>query len=78
MHGEAPPPFDKEEAGLTTKTTQKMIYTCRYDSLGHPRTVHYSDRHAFSCAVYSIVHFLLQDSISIKPTLHYTGEYGKY
>ena len=27
MHGEAPPPFDGEEAGLVTKTIWKMIYT---------------------------------------------------
>ena len=27
MHGEAPPPFDGEEAGLATKTTQKIICT---------------------------------------------------
>ena len=25
MHGEAPPPFDGEEAGLATKTTRTMI-----------------------------------------------------
>ena len=30
MHGEAPPPFDGEEAGLTTKTTQMMIYIYTY------------------------------------------------
>ena len=32
MHGEAPPPFDGEEAGLMMKTMQKMIYTCTYRS----------------------------------------------
>ena len=40
MHGEAPPPFDGEEAGLATKTTRKMIHTYIYidvyDILGHP------------------------------------------
>ena len=36
MHGEAPPPFDGEEAGLVTKTTGKMIYI-HVDT--YPRTV---------------------------------------
>ena len=44
MHGEVPPPFDVEEAGLMTKTTQKMIY----DNLGHPKTVRANPEHTSS------------------------------
>ena len=52
MHGEAPPPFDGEEAGLATKTTRMMI--CTYNMyvvyryigiMGHPGTVHGNPGH---------------------------------
>ena len=40
MHGEAPPSFDEEEAGLAINTKQKMILCIdTYDILGHPRTL---------------------------------------
>ena len=43
MHGEAPTPFDGEEAGLATKTiyAEDDTYICidAYDILGHPGTL---------------------------------------
>ena len=60
MHGEAPPPFDGEEAGLATKTTRKMIctYICMWyiGIMGHPGTVHGDPGHTSSkselCSTY--------------------------
>ena len=44
MHGEALPTLDGEEAGLATKTTQKMIYTMiSWDIPGQSMAVLVSD-----------------------------------
>ena len=55
MHGEAPPPFDGEEAGLATKTTAEddmhiyMYVVYRYIGImGHPGTVHGNPGHTSS------------------------------
>ena len=45
MHGEAPPPFDGEEAGLVMKTMRKVICIDAYYILRHPRTVRGSPGH---------------------------------
>ena len=43
MHGEAPPPFDGEEAGVATKTTWKMICIYMYIWIWYIDTYEYWD-----------------------------------
>ena len=42
------PIFDEEEAGLTTKTTWKIICIGAYDTLGHPGTVRGIPGHTYT------------------------------